>query len=391
MRFSKRTSWATNSNLLAAKLAQKRRAGHAIIDLTESNPTRCSFRYLKPNLLKPFLYKRNLRYEPDPKGLLKTREAVARYYSDKKVKINPEDIFITAGTSEAYSFLFHLLADAGEAIASPRPSYPLFDYLADMNDVKLVRYPLVYQDGWQIAKNSLEKCFKNKPKALIVLNPNNPTGNFVSANERVFINELCAKKNAAIISDEVFLDFAWNGPPPRTFADNKQVLTFTLSGISKILGLPQMKLSWIVVSGPEPLKKKAIERLEIIADTYLSANTPSQHALPVWFKNREKTLREILDRLLTNRTYLEKAFEDIGGVQLMQSQGGWYSTIRCRSGLSDEELAIFFLEHHNILIYPGFFFDFPQEGHFVLSQLVPEEDYKMGINCLYKGLIKLGL
>ena len=282
MKFSQRTDWLTTANPLTQRIEEKKKDGVRLIDLTESNPTRCGFNFLNESRLRPFSDIRNLSYDPDPQGLLEARKAVCAYYAEKKISVHPEQIFLTAGTSEAYGFILRLLCDARDLVVIPRPSYPLLDYLATLADVDTIRYFLCYEKNrWRISAESLGIPFIEKPKALILVNPNNPTGNFVSSEELRPINEMCRQSETAIICDEVFLDFAFDpkNAKPVSLAQNREALTFTLSGVSKILGLPQMKLSWIVVSGPEELREKAIERLEIIADTYLSVNTPSQRAV----------------------------------------------------------------------------------------------------------------
>ncbi len=385
MKFSKRTDWANTPNPLTEAIARKRQSNQPLIDLTESNPTRCSFKYLNADLLEPLRDLRNLVYEPDPRGLLEAREAVCEYYAAKNVKLDPRQIFLTAGTSEAYAFLFRLLLDPGDKAVVPQPSYPLFDYLADLNDVRLERYPLLYENGWRIDVSRAEAPL------LVLVNPNNPTGNFVRENEREAINRLCGEKGAAIISDEVFIDFPIGGKGTKnfTFAGNKEILSFALGGVSKILGLPQMKLSWIAASGPPPLWEEAVERLEIIADTYLSVNTPCQRALSEWFKKRGRVIEEMRDRLLVNQRYLESKFKNSAGAPfaaLLQSEGGWYSVLQIQSGLSDEELALRLIQNQNVIVHPGYFFDFEKENFLVLSLLLPEVLFQKGVDALGEGL-----
>lgn len=376
MRFAKRANWCLESNPLSALLEKKRSRGEKILDLTESNPTRCNFGYLKSSILKPFSNSKNLSYSPDPHGLPEAREAVCAYYADKKILVKPEQIFLTASTSEAYSFVFRLLLDPGDLVLAPRPSYPLLDYLADLNDVKLDFYSLRYQSGWGIDLEGLQQNFQRKPKAIIVVNPNNPTGNFVAEAEAKRIVQLCQNQEAAIISDEVFLDFQNPWPlasstrcerHPLSIASTGGILTFTLSGISKILGLPQMKLSWIVVSGPEKLRREAVEKLEVIADTYLSVNTPSQRALPVWLSRREPILSEIRERVIANRKFLPQA---------LAADGGWYAVLPLKAGLSDDAAAMQLLEKENVLTYPGYFYNFEQNNFLVLSLLAESKIFK---------------
>ncbi len=363
MNFSKRTDWATSSNKISKLLSDKRKNKEKILDLTESNPTRCGFN------------SENILYDPDPHGLWEAREAVCRYYADKKTKVTPDQIFLTASTSEAYAFLFRLLANPGDSILAPEPSYPLFDYLAGLNDVSLRKYALRYEEEWRINLDSIAAAGL-KPaltKAIIVVNPNNPTGNFVKRHERDELNRMAKTRETAIISDEVFLDFAFDNfvGVSQTFAGNRDALTFTLGGISKILGLPQMKLSWIVVSGPEDLKRQAIEKLELIADTYLSVSTPSQKALPEWLGNREQITGEILKRVRGNRNTLREHLRDKKSMRLLEAEGGWYAVLEVDSPKNDEELALDLLKNKNVFVHPGYFFDFPK-GNFLVLSLLPE-------------------
>ena len=385
MKFSKRVSqWPADANPITEALERLRKAGRAVIDLTQSNPTKCSFNYLTPGILAPLRNGKNLRYEPDPHGLLEGRKAICRYYADKGIPLEPEQIFITSGTSEAYSFLFRLLLDINDKILIPQPSYPLFDYLAGLNDAAVGNYSLVYENGWRIDMENFERQIQKGAKALIVLNPNNPTGNFISQKERERINDLCGARDLPVISDEVFLDFILDkkGVDPKSFAGNNKVLAFTLSGISKILGLPQMKLSWIVVNGPENLRREAISRLEIIADTYLSANTPSQRALAAWFKGQRRIHGEMRARFLENRDYLTEKTSKVKNIEILKCEGGWYSILKIRSQFSDEETVLRLLKEQGVLVYPGYFFDFEGEDYLVLSHLLPPERFRAGIDRL---------
>ena len=389
MKFSQRTDWPTAANPLSRRIEEKKKGGASFIDLTESNPTRCAFNFLEKSWLEPFGDSQNLSYAPGAHGLWEARQAVCAYYAEKKISVSPEQVFLTAGTSEAYSFILRLLCDARDRVAIPHPSYPLLDYLAALADVDTSRYFLSYEKHvWRISAENLGTAFIEKPKAWILVNPNNPTGNFVKPGELGLVNEMCRKSGAAIISDEVFLDFAFDpkSARPMSLAQNAEALTFTLSGISKILALPQMKLSWIVVSGPPELRKKAIERLEIIADTYLSVNTPSQRALSRWLDGRETVRHEIRDRLVSNYGTLTRKFQNRQGVQVLSNEGGWYSVLEVQSGKSDEALALVLLEKQNLITHPGYFFDFGEGDFLVLSLLLPSKIFQEGVDRLWDGL-----
>ena len=265
-----------------------------MFDLSVSNPTECGFKYNRPAILKALSQPAALRYEPNPKGLMTARRAIAKYHATFGKKIATDDIFLTTGTSEAYAFVFRVLCNPGDEILVPEPSYPLLNFLADIQDVKLVRYPLLYDHGWQIDFHALEKVITPCSRGLVVVNPNNPTGHFTKAAEMKSLNEICSARQMAIIADEVFLDFSLTVKRPVSFAANKEALTFTMSGLSKIAGLPQMKASWLITGGPEELKSHALARLEVIADTYLSMNTPVQLAIPTLLKQRRGFQKQVM-------------------------------------------------------------------------------------------------
>src|ERR1700686_2573688 len=278
--FASRTNWRLETNRLTRALEEHRRSGKELLDLTASNPTPCGLAYPEREILAALADSRGLVYRPESKGLREAREAVAEYYAGRVgfsgavVAIDPERILLSSGTSEAYSHIFRLLCEAGDEILVPAPSYPLFEFLADLADIHLVSYPLLYDHGWQIDFASLRAALTPRSRAVLVVHPNNPTGSFVKPREASELAEICAAREMAIVADEVFLDYTSGPPPGHTFALSDRALTFTLSGLSKISLLPQMKLAWTVVSGQESAAKTAVDRLEIIADTYLSPGTP---------------------------------------------------------------------------------------------------------------------
>lgn len=379
--FSQRTRWSLQPNRLTERLAMRRRMGRPILDLTESNPTRCRIALPTEETLEAWRAPENLVYEPSPKGLPAAREAVAAFYAEKGVNIHPERIVLTASTSEAYSFLFRLLTDPGDAILVPRPSYPLFEFLAALNDVQLSPYPLRYEPGWRIDIVALGQAITPRTRALIVVNPNNPTGSFIHENERAALIELCRRHQLALISDEVFAEYAFAPQPDSvsSLAGTRDVLTFVLGGISKLLGLPQMKLAWIIASGPEGMVSEALQRLEIIADTYLSVNTPVQRALPRWLKRRDQWTRPIFDRVRANWHYLVEHVRPPHACQCLEAEGGWYGVLRIPRTRSEEEWALDLLERDDVLVHPGYFFDFQTEAHLVVSLLPPPEIFREGI------------
>jgi alanine-synthesizing transaminase len=373
--FSTRTNWPLAPNRLAELLRERRDQGLPILDLTESNPTRCGFGFDAEKILAPLHDARALRYEPDPRGLRTAREAVAEYYWERGMHVDLDQIFLTASTSEAYAFVFRLLANAGDSILAPQPSYPLFDFLGGLNDVEVVPYPLVYHDGWQVDLDALASQWESRMRAILVVHPNNPTGSYLHQRERARMIELCRQNQAAIIADEVFADYAYGAEADRvaTHVQDSEVLTFTLSGLSKISALPQMKLGWIVVSGPPELRQEAQARIEVIADTYLSVSAPIALAAPHWLAQRHGIQTEILERVHTNLRKLDQLLTPGLLISRLRIEGGWYVVLRIPSTRSDEDWALTILREAGIFVHPGHFYDFPTEGHLVLS-LLPAPD-----------------
>ncbi|HTL69966.1 MAG TPA: pyridoxal phosphate-dependent aminotransferase [Candidatus Eisenbacteria bacterium] len=373
MRFARRCDWPTEPNPLSAALGRLRAEGRPPIDLTESNPTRCGLA-APPDFFGALADPANVRYEPDPRGLASAREAVRAYYAQAGVRVGIDDIFLTAGTSEAYGFLLRLLADPGDAVLVPSPSYPLFDYLVSIGDADVRPYRLRH-DGSRWAPDldglARELARRPAPKAVLAVHPNNPTGSFFSAPERRAIDGFAADAGAAVISDEVFLDFAGGTPVPGFTGENR-ALTFTLSGVSKVLALPQMKIGWIVLSGPEAARREAGAKLEVIADTYLTVNGPAQRALAGWLARRGEPLSLVRERLALNRRTLEAAFDGSARACALRAEAGWYGIIRFDGPEEAEEtLALRLLEEDGVFVHPGYFFDFENGCHFVVS-LLPE-------------------
>lgn len=376
--FSSRFKWSLETNRLARLIEQKRRAGIRLLDLTESNPTRAGFAFPAEEILSAFGNEAAILYEPQPKGLSVAREAVAGYYAERKFNVDPEHIHLTASTSEAYSFLFKLLANHGDNVLVPQPSYPLFDFLASLEGVELRPYELEHlSTGWRIDFDSIEQAITVETRAIILVSPNNPTGSFVKRDELRRLNELCAKHNLALIVDEVFSDYGFGEDEARatSLVGNFETLTFVMSGFSKILALPQMKLGWIVTNGPAGLCDEAIERLDLIADTFLSVGAPVQHAAPEWFKLRAGLQRQILDRVKTNHDWLAAKVGN-SAVRLLPVEGGWYATLEVPRHLSEEELVLRLLAEDDVLVHPGYFFDFPREAFLVLSLLPKADEFR---------------
>jgi len=384
--FAKRTDWDLALNPLAKALAERRAEGKPLIDLTVSNPTDCGFTYDMQAILAALESPAAMKYEPNPKGLEVARRAVATYYADRAEDVSTEDIFLTTSTSEGYSWLMRLLCDAGDEVLIPSPGYPLFDFLAELNDVKLVRYPLFYDHGWHFDFHALEQAITPRTRAVIVVHPNNPTGNYVKPKEREELKAICAKRGLAIIADEVFLDFALDGRPRASFVTNGRTtnvpLTFVLSGISKICGLPQMKVAWLVVNGADREKDGAIGRLEVIADTYLSLNAPVQYALGALLATRHSFQRQVLERISTNVAELDKQLAEVPSWLRFGMEGGWSTVLQGPTAAAGADRALNDLLDRGVLLHPGAFYGLSGRGIVVSSLLTKQEDHRPAIGRL---------
>lgn len=356
-------------------------AGTEVLDLTVSNPTRAGIRYDSETILNSLRNRSAMDYDPQPKGLLSARQAVADYYrKEHKATVNPDSIVLTTSTSEGYSYALRLLCNSGDEILVPKPSYPLFEFLADLQDVRLVPYQLIYDHGWQIDFHSLAEGVNERTRAVVVVHPNNPTGSFVRQTERAELDQFCRDNDLSLIVDEVFLDYAHDHTRRDTFVSNQEVLTFTLSGLSKISGLPQMKLAWIVATGRSDNVIAALNRLEIIADTYLSVNAPIQFALPVLLEQRKNIQPQVLERVRDNLRELDRQLAQQKSCTRLDVEGGWYAVLRVPVTRSDEDLAIDLLRNTSVLVHPGHFYDFPNDGYLVLSLITPMQNFDQGIS-----------
>jgi hypothetical protein len=379
MRFSRRTSWDLRPNPLSRLLEAKRAAGEPVLDLTESNPTTADLPYPAEEILAALGQGRVLRYEPTPRGLAPTREAVAAYYASRSIAVDPARVLCTASTSEAYSFAFKLLCDSGDQVLVPAPSYPLFEFLAALESVRPAPYPLVYHDGWEIDLEALRGAVTPETRAIVVVSPNNPTGSFLKKRELEALREICARHGLALVTDEVFGDYGFGPDAERveTLATEEGVPCFTLSGLSKVVGLPQVKLGWMVVSGPGAAA--AYERLEFVADTYLSVSTPAQLATPALLALRPRLGTAIAERISGSWSSLTTALGAGAPCSLLRSEGGWYATLQLPRTRSEEEWVLGLLETQGVLVHPGHFFDFPGEPYAVLSLLTKPGSWRQGI------------
>jgi alanine-synthesizing transaminase len=376
--FSRRTAWNIIANPIADALAARRRAGLPVLDLTETNPTRVGLPYPEREIRAALADARLLRYEPTPFGHATARRAVAEYH-----QVSPEQVVLTASTSEAYGYLFKLLADAGDRVLVPAPSYPLFDYLAGLEQIEPVPYPCRLEGGeWFIDFDALEAAWDAGTRAVLTVSPNNPTGALLHEDEAARLLALCAARHAALIADEVFADPAAPTAPTRvrSLAGREDALVFVLSGLSKTCLLPQLKAAWILASGPAGLCREALARLEIVADTYLSVNTPVQVALPELLGLRERIRRPLRDRLATNRGALERALKGTAAT-LLPCDGGWSAVLRVPRE-PDEQTRVLRLIEDGVVVHPGFFFDFPTDGFLVVSLLAAPEALARGAALL---------
>jgi aspartate/methionine/tyrosine aminotransferase len=376
--FAERTRWNLAVNRLSQALTRHRAGGRKLLDLSASNPTECGFYYDEKTILAALQQPQALRYGPDPFGLKSARDAVSGYYADSDITVDPADLLLTTSTSEAYSFVFRLLCNPGDELLIPTPGYPLFDFLADIQDVKLTRYALFYDHGWHIDFHALEQLLTPRTGGIIVVHPNNPTGHFTKPDEMRRLSEICGKRGMSIIADEVFLDFVLNRRP-QSFAANQDALTFTMSGLSKISGLPQMKLAWLAVSGPTEAKREALARLEVIADTYLSLNAPIQLAARALLEQRHGFQKQLMERVRKNLAELDLHLARQKTCARLEVEGGWYAVLRVPATLPDEELAIELLERNDVYVHPGHFYGFSSDGYLVLSLITPEEDFREGV------------
>ncbi len=378
--FSSRTRWNRAENRLARLLSERRRSGAPLLDLTLSNPTQAGL--LAPADVLALLGEPSAaHYAPDPRGLGPARLAVAADYARRGLTLGADRIVLTASTSEAYAWLFKLLCEPGDAVLVPQPSYPLFEFLATLEAVEATPYALGYDGAWHLEIAALEAALTPRTRAIVVVNPNNPTGSCLRRSEADRLLEFAAAHELAAISDEVFADFLLQPAVDlvTSLAADGPALVFSLGGLSKSCGLPQLKLGWIAVTGPEAQRAEALSRLEIVADTYLSVSTPVQQAAPELLRRLPELQAPILARLLANRRTLEAAIGRGSSVTLLPADGGWSAVLRVPATQSEEDRVCELVERHGVLVHPGYFFDFPSEAFLVLSLLPETEVFGDGV------------
>jgi alanine-synthesizing transaminase len=388
--FSHRTSWDRTPTQLAERLKHNYAHGEVLLDLTVSNPSRCNLDQPVASIRRALDNSEASVYRPDPRGLREAREAIAEWYRRHDARVEPDDIVLTSGTSEAYAFLFSLLCDAGESVLLPRPGYPLCEFLAQQQGVHGKPYNLTYDGQWFVDWGSAEEGVSSTTKAIVVVHPNNPTGSYVTKNDRSRLLQFSGEHRLSLIADEVF----WSYPlmsdrPAPSFVQESEHLTFVLSGVSKVLGLPQLKLSWIIVTGPEELRAEALARLEMMGDLLLSVSMPVQGALPKLLKESDSFVRPILERIRHNLSRAHQLMATVPGLEILPSEGGWSAVLRVPRVRSDEDWAMTLLERHGVLVMPGVQFDLGREGHLIVSLLPEPEVFISGMNAIASEVSQL--
>jgi alanine-synthesizing transaminase len=386
--FSARLPSERSSNRLTRAVQLARAGARPLVDLTESNPTRAGFEY-PADLLAPLASADGLVYQPCPFGLIDARRAVTDDYARRGLRVEVDRVVLTASTSEAYSMLFKLLADAGDEVLVPRPSYPLFDHLTRLDLVAPKPYDLEYHGVWSIDVGSVERAMTSRTRALLLVTPNNPTGSFVGREELRRLEALCASRGVAVIADEVFADYELR-PGAAAAAgrvmDVRDTLAFSLGGLSKSAALPQMKLAWTAVAGPAAAVSEALDRLEIICDTYLSVSTPVQLAAPRLLDRATGIRRQIQERIVANHRRLSERASAMPACSVLRSDGGWYAVVQVPSLVTEEDLVVDLVTSAGVLVHPGFFFDFPRESYLVISLLPPPDVFADGIDRVLRHL-----
>jgi alanine-synthesizing transaminase len=376
--FSRRTTAQSLKNALAIALERN----PPQFELSQSNPTHTRLEYPTSELLSAFQGSAAERYDPDPRGLRSAREAVAALLSRRGPAVDPERIVLCSGTSEAYGFLFKLLCDPGDEVLIPEPSYPLFDHLGRLENVQTVSYPLHYDGEWHIGLGELRAAITDKTRAILIVSPNNPTGSYLKQSELRALEVL----GLPIISDEVFADYPLRDDAARVWTAREctSTLNFSLGGLSKRAGLPQWKVAWLCVNGPDAAVEEAYARLELVSDTYLSVATPTQSALPELLRITEDLNRAIHTRLRRNLTALRGAVSQCAALTLLDVEGGFYATLRLPSTRTEEAWVLELLERDSVHVQPGYFFDFPSEAYVVLSLLTDESVFDIGVERLVR-------
>lgn len=389
--FSDRTGWDLAPNALGQSLARARASGRQLIDLTASNPTRCGLSFGAEEMVAELGHARGVAYVPDAHGHPDALVAVSAYYAERDLQVPASTITLTASTSEAYGWLFKLLTNPGDNVLVPTPSYPLFGFFGDLECVSLQSYELLREEGYRVDRAGLEASIDARTRAILVVHPNNPTGTFTRRDDARFLVELCQARGLALIVDEVFGDFARGALPPDrrpSFAGEGGALTFVLSGLSKVLAQPQLKLGWILTSGPESVAAEARARLEVIADTYLSVATPVQRALPALLQRRASVQATLRERVAQNLAALDRAIAEAGEeapVRRLPTDGGWYAILEVPRTRTEDEWVDLLIESDGVVVHPGYFFEMDRGGYWVISLLPEPGTFAEGVRRLVRA------
>ena len=383
--WSRRVDADLTANRLTTVVRARQDANRPIIDLTLSNPTCAGLQY-PADLLDGLAAATGLIYRPEPFGVIEARRAVAADYLRRGVRVDAERIALTASTSEAYSLLLKVLCDPNDEVLVPRPSYPLLDHLARLDAVCVRPYDLEYHGRWTVDFASLQRAWSDATRAVIVVSPNNPTGSCITTGELDGLSTWCAARGAAIIADEVFADYplAAADPAPGIVLQRDEVLSFSLGGLSKSVGLPQLKLAWLAAAGPPDLVQQALSRLEFAADTYLSVATPVQVAASLLLERGGLVRDQIRQRVADNYRFLTEAVTGGCGCAVLHADAGWYAVLRVPAIAPEEDLVLGLLENDGVLTHPGYFFDFGSEAYLVVSLLPPEEVFREGVRRIVR-------
>ena len=378
--YSERLSWNFSPNPISRDLAKRRGHNQPLIDLTSSNPTQVFADYPNAAIAAAFTRIDSFVYEPHASGAPSARVAVSRYYAERGIQVDPEWIVLTASTSEAYALLFKLFCNPGDEILVPAPSYPLFEFLARLESVRVKNYHLRFDGSWYIDIDHLRSRITQSTRAIVLVNPNNPTGSFLKLSELELLAQIASEREIPIICDEVFMDFGFvsQSDVVESLIRRNEVLSFSLNGLSKSAGMPQMKLSWIVINGPESQRATARERLELIADTYLSVATPVQKALSRLFEIGGSIRHSIQQRIAHNLSTLRNTLPS-SAAQPLACEGGWSVIVRLPATRTEESWSLRLLNERGVVVQPGYFFDMPSEPHVVLSLITPPEEFAHGI------------
>ncbi len=390
VRFSRRVPPDLEPNALTRLVSDLRARNVPICDLTESNPTACGFEY-PAGLLGALADPRALAYDPQPLGLRVAREAVAADYGRRGVRVSPERIAITASSSESYSLLFKLLCDPGDSVLVPAPSYPLFEHLAALDAVAVQTYRLEYHGRWTLDVEDLARAIDDRTRAVLAVSPNNPTGSMLTRAECRDLHAFCASHGLALVGDEVFCDYplAAGADAVTSVLEESQALTVSLGGLSKSVGLPQLKLGWMAVDGPESIVAETMQRLEIIADTYLSAATPVQVAAARLLELGAQVREQIADRVLLNYEMFCSLAAKHPALRVLPAEGGWSAVVQAPAVMSDEARALSLVRDAGVLVHPGYFFDFDRDGYFVVSLLVQPGEFRAGASRMFETMDRL--